>query len=196
MPETTPFVRNPRKLPGMTDLLYPARGYDQIFPRYRGTPIADLLAYNNLGMPSPCYVRAELLIGMCMDIRKSLLMPANFAYVMRTGGANLRSLDFQISYAVSIGGVRAVCLIAHDNCSMVDLASRREQFVTGLIETAGWDRVRAEKHYDANASRFEIVDAVQFVQSETRRLGKLYPRLTVAPLFFFMEDSMLYQIDE
>lgn len=180
----------------MTDLLYPVRGHDQIFPRYRGTPIADLLAYNNLGMPSPCYIRAELLIGMCMDNRKHLLMPANFAYVMRTGGANLRGLDFQISYAVSVGGVRAICLIGHDQCGMVGLASRREAFVKGLVESAGWDRIKAEEHYDANASRFEIVEAVQFVRSEARRLGELYPKLTVAPLFYFIKDSMLYQIDE
>ncbi len=34
------------------------------------------------------YVRARLLIGMCMDNRKVLRTPDNFAYVIRGGGAN------------------------------------------------------------------------------------------------------------
>ena len=76
------------------------RGYEDIHPRYRGTPIEDLLAYHNLGVPlQPC-ARPALLIGMCMDYRLWLRVPPNFAYVLRAGGCDIRSLEFHISVAV------------------------------------------------------------------------------------------------
>ena len=167
-----------------------------VLPAYRGTPVGELLAYQNLQAAHRRYDRAELLIGMCMDHRKRLRIPPNFAYVLRTGGANLRPLEFQVSFAIAVGGVRALCLIGHNDCGMVGLASKHEEFVRGLVENGGWDPRQAEEHFDEHASRFEVGNPVEFVCSEARGLRKRYPGIMVAPLFYAIGDDNLYQIDE
>jgi len=48
------------------------------------------LEYHNLGRPLDSYEKARLLVGMCMENRKRLRVPDNFAHIMRTGGGNLR----------------------------------------------------------------------------------------------------------
>ena len=101
------------------------------------TPIGFLLEYHNLNRPFDNYTQAPLLIGMCMDNRKRLRIPDNFAYIIRTGGANLRYNEFQVSYAIAVGGVNSIALIGHKNCGMVNLIARKEQFVKWLVEE-GW----------------------------------------------------------
>src|SRR6266567_3765282 len=78
---------------------------------YRGTPIGRFLEYHNLQRPMEVYTQAQLLIGMCMDYRKSLRIPENFAYILRAGGANLRFSEFKVSYAIAVGGVRSIGLV-------------------------------------------------------------------------------------
>lgn len=169
---------------------------DDILPAYRGTPIEALLGYHNLAAPPRDYSRAPLLIGMCMDHRTRLRIPLNFAYIVRAAGANFRGREFQISFAVALGGVRAICLIGHDQCGMVGLASRREEFVEGLIEHGGWNRLAAEEQFDSQISLFEIRESAEFVRSDAARLRGIYPKLIVAPLLFSVENGMLYQITE
>ena len=48
-------------------------------PQYASTPIGLLLEYHNLGRAHEAYSNARLLIGMCMDNRKHLRIPDNFA---------------------------------------------------------------------------------------------------------------------
>lgn len=165
-------------------------------PEYRNTPIADLLAYHNLKVPHRRHVEAALLIGMCMDNRIVLRVPDNFAFILRAGGANFQRVEFKVSYAVAVGGVRAMCLIGHDQCGMVDLRARRQIFVDGLVGNGGWDRRDAELHFDKYAGVFEVVDPAQFVLSEARRLRKRYPAVRVAPLFYKIRDGLLYQVVE
>src|SRR5208283_216515 len=87
--------------------------------RWRITPIGALLRYHNLRARLPGRAeRPELLIGMCMDSRKHLRIPDNFAFILRTGGANMRLAEFRVSYAIAVGGVRAVALLGHTNCGM------------------------------------------------------------------------------
>jgi carbonic anhydrase len=59
-----------------------------------GNTIDLLLEYHNLDRPLDQYSAAQLLIGMCMDNRKHLHIPDNFAYIIRSGGANLRFSEF------------------------------------------------------------------------------------------------------
>jgi carbonic anhydrase len=165
-------------------------------PAYRDTPIADLLAYHNLKAPHRQHAQAELLIGMCMDNRVVLRVPDNFAYILRAGGANFQRVEFKVSFAVAVGGVRAMCLIGHDQCGMVGLRARRQTFVDGLVNNGGWKRLDAEQHFDKYAAVFEIGDPAQFVLSEVRRLRERYPAVTVAPLFYQIRDGLLYQIVE
>ncbi len=164
--------------------------------RYQDTPIGKLLLFQNTDVPFGKFERAELLIGMCMDNRKHLHIPENFAYIIRSGGANLRHSEFKISYAVSVGDVRTVALIAHNNCGMVNLAARKDQFIKGLVENAGWEAAKAEEHFSQMAVMFEIGNEIDFVVDEARRLRRRYPKLEIAPLFYKVEDNLLYVIEE
>lgn len=169
---------------------------DDIFPEYRNTPIGLLLEYQNLNRPLETYLKAELLVGMCMDNRKHLRIPDNFAFIIRAGGANLRYSEFKVSYAIAVGGVRAIALMGHNNCGMVNLVARREQFINGLIENAGWERARAEEHFMQFAPMFEIGNEIDFVLSEAQRLRLRYPKIQIAPLLYRVEDNLLYLIRE
>jgi len=169
---------------------------DDILPALKDTPIELLFMYHNLGYPFETYEKAKMLVGMCMDNRKSLKIPDNFAYILRTGGGNLRSSEFKVSYSIAIGGVNYVALIAHNNCGMVGLAGQRERFVDGLVEKAGWERTLAEEHFDNYAPMFEIVNEIDFVLSETKRLRTRYPKINIIPLYYNLSDNKLYQIAE
>jgi carbonic anhydrase len=169
---------------------------DDIFPVYKNTPVGRLLGYHNLAHDYETYTQAQLLIGMCMDNRKHLHIPDNFAYIIRAGGANLRYSEFKVSYAIAVGGVKSIALIGHNQCGMVNLAARKDLFISGLIENAGWDADRAQEHFNQFAPMFEIGDEIDFVLSETKRLQLGYPKIQVAPLLYKVEDNLLYQIYE
>jgi carbonic anhydrase len=169
---------------------------DRIFPEYRHTPIGQLLEYHNFDRSFDEFVNAQLLIGLCMDNRIRLRIPLNFAFVIRSGGGNLRYSEFKVSFAIAIGNVRHIVLIGHNNCGMVNLIARKNQFVEGLMDKAGWERERAEEHFMHFAPIFEIGNSVDFLISEAQRLRLRYPKITVAPLFYKVEDNRLYQVKE
>jgi len=165
-------------------------------PEYQSTPVGLLFEYHNLERPGESYDKAQLLIGMCMDNRKHLHMPDNFAFIIRSGGANLRYSEFKVSYAIGVGQVRHIALIGHNNCGMVNLIARKNEFIEGLVNSAGWERDRAEEHFFHFAPMFEIGSETDFILSETKRLRLRYPKIMIAPLFYLVEDNKLYLIDE
>ncbi len=169
---------------------------EDIFLEYRDTPVGLLLEYHNLHREYETYTQAQLLVGMCMDNRKHLHMPDNFAYIIRAGGANLRYSEFKVSYAIAVGGVKSIALIGHNQCGMVNLVARKDIFINGLVENAGWDRETAEQHFMNYAPMFEIGNEIDFVLSETQRLRMRYPKIQIAPLLYKVEDNLLYQIQE
>ena len=169
---------------------------EDIPEQYRDTPIGLLLEYHNLNRSMPKYDAAQLLVGMCMDNRKHLHIPDNFAYIIRTGGANLRYSEFKVSYALSVGQVSNIVLIGHNHCGMVNLQDRKDIFINGLVENAGWERDYAEDHFNRFAPMFEIGNEVDFILTETQRLRNRYPKIHVAPLMYLVEDNKLYLIDE
>lgn len=164
--------------------------------KYRHTPIGHLLEYQNLNRSYRKYSKAELLVGMCMDNRKLLHIPDNFAFVLRTGGANLRYSEFKVAYAIAVGGVRHIAMIGHNHCNMVNLEARRDLFVEGLIRNAGWKKKEAEKFFADHAAVFEIGNEIDFTLSEVKRLRLRYPKVTVAPMFYKVEDNRLYLLKE
>ena len=176
--------------------LVPVSAEHDIFPQYRNTPIGLLLEYHNLNRPSENYDNAQLLIGMCMDNRKHINIPDNFAYIIRAGGANLRYSEFKVSYAISVGQVSHIALIAHNNCGMVNLHARKDLFIKGLVENAGWEREWAEEHFMHFAPMFEIGNEVDFILSEAKRLRLRYPKIQIAPMMYLVEDNRLYLIKE
>ena len=176
--------------------LVPVLSKEDIFPEHRGTPVGLLLEYHNLSQEYETYTQAQLLVGMCMDNRKHLHIPDNFAYIIRAGGANLRYSEFKVSYAIAVGGVKSIALISHNQCGMVNLVARREIFIKGLVENAGWEQELAEQHFMNFAPMFEIGNEIDFVLSEAKRLRTRYPKIQVAPLLYKVEDNLLYQIRE
>jgi carbonic anhydrase len=176
--------------------LIPITSIDDILHEYRQTPIGLLLEYHNLNRPFETFEKAQLLVGMCMDNRKHLHMPDNFAFIIRSGGANLRYSEFKVSYAISVGQVSHIALIGHNNCGMVNLFSRKTEFIDGLVTCAGWEREKAEEHFVHFAPMFEIGNETDFILSETKRLRLRYPKVTIAPLIYLVEDNKLYFIEE
>ncbi len=167
-----------------------------IFSEYRQTPIGLLLEYHNLNRSLDTVDKAQLLVGMCMDNRKHLRIPENFAFIIRSGGANLRYSEFKVSYAIGVGQVGHIALIGHNNCGMVNLISRKNEFIDGLVNSAGWDKAKAEEHFYHFAPMFEIGNEIDFILSETKRLRLRYPKIQIAPLFYLVEDNKLYFIKE
>jgi carbonic anhydrase len=176
--------------------LFAVKAIEDIFLEYRDTPIGYLLEYHNLNRHFDTYLKAQILIGMCMDNRKHLQIPDNFAYIIRAGGANLRYSEFKVSYAIAVGGVKSIALIGHSQCGMVNLIERKELFVQGLVDNAGWPRESAEEHFMQFAPMFEIGNEIDFVLSETKRLRLRYPKIQIAPLMYRVEDNLLYLIQE
>jgi len=172
------------------------RKLSDIPPKYRGTPIGRLLEYQNLARPFQSYSQAQLLIGMCMDSRKLLRIPDNFAFVLRTGGANLRYSEFKVSYAIAVGGVSSIALITHDHCGMVNLPARKDLFIQGLVKKGGWKKKDAEEHFRNFSHLFEIGNETDFVLSEVKRLRLRYPKVKVAPLYYKVQNSRLFLIKE
>ena len=176
----------PRRVPVTT----PA----DVVPAWRETPVGALLRYHECGAPFETYARAPLLIATCMDHRPMFRMPERFAYMLRTGGANLQDLEFKVSFAIAIGGVSALVIVAHTDCGMVGLRARRDAFVAGLTARAGWDPAEAGRHFDTQAPGFEIADAAEFVCAEARRLRALYPAVPVASLLYDVQTGRLDQL--
>jgi carbonic anhydrase len=176
--------------------IIPVNYREDNFPEYQGTPVGLLLEYHNLGRSLGAAAAPQLLIGMCMDSRKSLRIPNDFAFVLRTAGANMRDNEFRISYAISVGGVRTIVLIAHTDCGMAKLDQNRERFIQGLMDAAGWDESRAVQHFESSAPKFGIRDEVDFVLKEAARLRAIYPRIKIVPLLYRVEDDLLYQLTD
>lgn len=176
--------------------LQPVNSTEDIPEIYKNTPIGNLLEYHNLDKPFDTYDSAQLLVGMCMDNRKHLHIPENFSYIIRSGGANLRYSEFKVSYAISVGQVRHIALIGHNNCGMVNLHARKELFIDGLVNGAGWEQEFAEEHFNQFAPLFEIGNEIDFILSETKRLRMRYPKIQIAPLLYLVENNKLYFIKE
>ncbi len=178
------------------DRLIPIQSAADIPKAYQNTPIQLLLEYQNLNRAHEPYQNAQILVGMCMDNRKALNVPDNFAYILRSGGANMRPSGFKISYAIAVGGVRYIAIAGHDQCGMVNLISRKQQFIDGLVEYAGWDREKATNHFLNLVPMFEIGNEIDFVLSEVRRLRFEYPKITIVPMLYRIENNNLYLIRE
>jgi len=169
---------------------------EDIFDKYKNTPISDLLEYHDLLRPYDEVNSPQMLIGMCMDNRKYLHIPNNFAFIIRSGGGTLRFSEFKVSYTIAIGGIKTIALIAHNHCGMVNLMSKREQFIQGLVDIVGWEKQRAEDHFMNFAPMFEIGNEIEFVLEEAKRLRTKYPNILIAPLYYNVDNNLLYLVKE
>lgn len=169
---------------------------DDIPEDIKGTPVEELILYQNFAAPHKECASAQMLIGMCMDNRKQLKIPENFAYIIRTGGANLRYSEFKVSYAIAVGRVNHIALIAHDNCGMVNLAGKMQPFIEGLSRLENWTAERARDHFLNYAPIYEIENETEFVLAESKRLAEKYKGVMVVPLYYTLDDNKLNLIEE
>ncbi len=163
---------------------------------YCGTPVSRLILYHNLNLPSNRYKRAEILTLMCMDNRQSLRLPGNFSFIVRNAGGTLNGVSFSVSFAVAVAGIRHIAVIGHSDCMMVNLGSRKAEFVRGLSEDSGWDKAAAESHFLDSCVLFNKEDVVSSVISEAELIRSQHAGIVVAPMLYSVEDDLLYLIEE
>jgi|CXWL01.1.fsa_nt_gi carbonic anhydrase len=169
---------------------------DDIPKKYWDTPIEELLEFHNFRKVFEKQDEAKLLISMCMDARKKLRIPENFAFIVRTAGANIRNVEFKMSYTISMLGIRYIALIGHNDCRMVNLLSRKEDFIKGIMKNASWSRKKATEHFDQFAPQFHLEDEKSFILSEQKRLQKLFPHTTIVPMMYNIENNNISLIRE
>jgi carbonic anhydrase len=168
------------------------RQFNDIPAPLQNTAVGRLLAYHNLGHAFQHHDRPELLIIMCMDYRESLRLPDNFAYVIRLAGARVRQRDFNVSYAIGVGGVSSIAVIGHTDCGMVGVAAREEAFVQGLMERGGWESETARSHFASSALVHEIGSETESVIAGAERLRRIYKKIMAVPFVYRVEDRLLY----
>jgi carbonic anhydrase len=142
------------------------------------------------------YTGAKLIIATCMDHRITLKLPDKFAFIIRTGGANIQYSHFHISYALAVGNISHIALIGHTDCGMVNLEDRKQQFIEGLSLNTGWDKKEAITHFEKDAPEFEVGDVIQFTIRQKEQLETQYLDIQVAPILYKVEDNRLYLIQE
>ena len=161
---------------------------------YRDTPIERLLLNHNLMLRPDRYERADMLVLMCMDNRQELRLPENSAFFVRNSGGTQNGVAFSISFAVAVAGIRYIAVIGHSDCMMVNLETRKKDFVENLSEHRLWDRAEAERHFMDMCAQFSKTDAADSVIAEVEFIRSQYPGVIAAPLFYSVEDHMLYLI--
>jgi len=176
--------------------LTPVRNESDILPAWRGTPVADLLRFQNLGTGQAAarFARPAILIATCLEQTAALRIPEGFAISLHTAAASLKRDPFKVSWAIGVAGVSAIAIVGHDDCRLVELRNHREQFVVQMIEAAGWERPAAEQHFDHWSDLFEVDNPVEFVAAEAARLQSRYPKILVAPLLYQSATGTLQQV--
>ena len=159
------------------------------------TPFAELIRCHNFSSELKEYNKAELVVVMCMDNRKQLRVPRKFTYILRTAGARITGSEFKLSFAIGFADIKYVALICHSQCGMVNLGSKKEKVVSGLIKNAGWTEEEARNHFDSFAPFFEIENEIDFVIKESNRLGEKYPKIIFQPFMYEVNDDKLYLIE-
>jgi carbonic anhydrase len=188
-------VHTVEKQSGM-EWLVPVRVPEEIPNCLRDTPISALLQSHNLGlMDVKNSAAAELVVGMCIDFRKSLRMPKELAFTIRREGANMDGAEFSVALAIS-KGIRHMALIAHNQCAMANTASQRDDFISTLCQQHGWTIDRAQSFFDDHVRSRNIGNEIDFVMEESTRIEKLFPGLQVVPMLYRVEDTRLYLIHE
>jgi len=174
--------------------LFSVDTYEDIPKLLRDTPIETLFKGQNLGVIEDRPGHApELVIGMCIDYRKSLTIPRDWAFTIRREGANMDGSEFAIALGAS-KGIKHMALIAHNHCAMSNTKEHRDKFVSVLSEKYEWDAKEATRFFDDHCRSHDIGNEVDFVLREARRLANLFPGLLVVPVLFRVEDDRLYLI--
>lgn len=146
------------------------------------TPIQTLLQSHNHGIPFAPFAKPVLAVVTCMDFRIHLQMPENFAFVLRTGGANPEPAEPYLAFSVARMGIGAIALIGHTDCAM----QYPDPYVLNHLPTDE-ENIR---RYRAQIAALAIGEVELFTRRQARRLGEQLG-LPVVPLLYRVEDRRL-----
>lgn len=179
-----------------TDRLVPVSKESDIPKILHNTPIEVLLKSNNMGKIDITPTDTpELLIGMCIDYRKSLYLPRDWAFVIRREGANMLGAEFALALGMSMG-TKYMALIGHDNCAMSRPQNNRDNFIKCLTDEHGWNTDLATRFFEDHIRSHEIGNEINFILEETNRLKRTFKGLTIVPMLYRLEDNKLYLIKD
>lgn len=185
-----------RSLPSVkTDAKYQERlveihSEEDIPPSWRDTPIEALVMAQNFGWPILLSGSPKVLIASCIEFRYTPPVPRMFAYVIRRASGRLIGSEFSIGYVLS-KGIKHIMLVGHNDCGMVHVDVAAPKVVDALVEQ-GWGRDMSQRFVEHYVHRHSITDELEALEVEYRRLTKLFPKITVAPLFVSLYDSKFY----
>ncbi len=169
---------------------------NKIPPKYLHTPVQKLLEFHNMGVYHDVYQKPQITIGTCMDYRVVFRIPDKFAYIIRNGGSHLEHSDFHLAYSIAVGHIKAIAVIGHTDCGMLNLEDQKHKFIEGLSHSLHWTEQKTTGFFDNYYLENEIYDEVQFTLKQVATLREKVPNLVIAPFVFDVKDGFLYLIDE
>ncbi len=172
------------------DKLLEMASQEDIPPEWRDTPVESLIMAQNFGWPIATTGHPRILIVTCIEARYYPPVPRNYAYVIRRASGRLVGSEFSVGYVLS-KGVEHLVLVGHNDCGMVKAAEAAPNVVNALIRQ-GWSRNVAEEFVQHYVERHSISDELGALETEYKRLAKLFRKLIIAPLFVSLFDSKLY----
>lgn len=172
----------------------PVRSDADVLPAYRGTPIEALLINHNVRPVIKDGQGPSLVVATCMDHRVNLKMPVSFAMLIRTAGANVEPLVFNVLAAMAVRDIRTVAVIGHSDCAMLDVERHRDKFIATATSLGTMTEAEAEKLFNRGASHFGFADFHEQVLSQCDYLHKVMPEALIAPLAFDVATGELSQI--
>lgn len=167
---------------------------EKIPAEYLNTPLQHLIEYHNFGYKFQEYEKPQLLIGTCMDYRINLRIPDKFAFVIRNGGASLKHNDFQMAFALSVGGCQAIAVIGHTDCGMVNLPNKHDLFVDGMTNRLNYEQSEADEFFRTRSVENEIYSEIEFTKNQAKQLSEKYPNIPVIAMIYEVKDNLLYHI--
>jgi carbonic anhydrase len=157
---------------------------------WRDSPIEAFIMSQNSGWPIQTSGKPELLISTCIEFRYALPMPRMYAYVIRRASGRVIGSEFSVAYTLA-KGVKHLILIGHNDCGMSAVAENTPNIIASLVDQ-GWSRPIAEEYVQRQGARHAMGDELEALKIEYRRLRKVFPKLTIAPLFVCLYDNKLY----
>jgi carbonic anhydrase len=162
----------------------------------RGTPIDTLLRVHNFGETFPGRSVAEMLIVTCMDFRIDLSMPKNHAFIIRTAGAKVDPVRFNLDFAMAVVGLNTVAIIGHTDCAMTRTHAARDQFIGVLPGQTGCTPDEARANFEHGHSTFGIHDCeIRAAVRQVNRVRRDFPTALVVPLLYDVTTHRLGVID-
>lgn len=149
-------------------------------------PIQTLMQSHNEGLAFSPFERPVLAVLTCMDFRIHLRMPENFAFVLRTGGANPVPVEPYLAFAVARMGIETIALIGHTDCAM--------QYPDPYVLNHLPSDENLIRHYRAQIAALAIGEVEHFTQQQARTLAARLG-LPVIPLLYRVEDHRLIVLD-